>query len=571
MPYFYRFACLLLAFWGAGSSLALANNCTSPLNLTAGGTSVNGTIDATADYIGNAQHPCPGPGATGDVWYRMSLPSGSNQTNYNIDFAISGNFTGTINAILLYSESKDVPGSTVCDFQGASSLTGLTRYMSEVTTCGISLTGGTQTLSTIGLDGSGTFFLLIERVSGSGGTVTVTANIAGTCTPPPFDDCDFCKNNGPSLTLGNGIDPNFANAAVAASWSDGFLGTTQCATKERFQSACGSSGPPTPTEDHYGCRLFGNCFYNGNVGDAVNCPFPGSQIDTWLENTVYYSFQAPSTDFWYIHFGSSGPCQQEPNNLAIALLSSLDCNNARLSNRLLTNKFPVAGGLPNPNGTLGSVFLTSGTTYYIVVDGIRASQCDFQLLITPKLLNLILPVTLEAFQGWNEGGANQLRWETSQESQFDYFEVERSLNGKEFQALGQRKGQGESSSRQFYTFRDPHAPLGKAYYRLNMVDLNGKQSYSDILEINRMSANFAIEEVYPNPFRDELHIRFTVVNDDPVWFRFRDLTGRETAAFSFRYSVGTHTVSLPTATLAAGLYLLEYSQEDHQGVIKVVK
>ncbi|MEL6593086.1 MAG: T9SS type A sorting domain-containing protein, partial [Bacteroidota bacterium] len=364
-------------------------------------------------------------------------------------------------------------------------------------------------------------------------------------------------------------------------WTEAFKGTNACATKERLFDQCVfgfGGGPPTPTEDHYGARAFGfggsTCLFTGNLGDVgVLALGTVDQVDEFLENTVYYQFTVPSdatTSSWYLNIGSTGFCSTAPNDIAVMVLSNLDCNNANASTRIARQKMSVSPSIPSAMHTF-SLFLTPGNTYYVVVDGTRGSQCDYCMLLTTNIINPVLPATVENMQGWNEGPRNVLEWTTSLETQHDYFEIERSLDGENFTTIGFVDGVGESNNLQQYQYQDDQSPFGQAFYRLGIVDIQGNSFYTSPIEVFRKDARFGLHDVYPVPFRDELMVEFSTESTDEMFARLYDLQGKLVLSESVLPKAGTNLISLQTADLPQGMYVLRLEQNGVSQLKKVIK
>ncbi|MEM6526269.1 MAG: T9SS type A sorting domain-containing protein [Bacteroidota bacterium] len=119
-----------------------------------------------------------------------------------------------------------------------------------------------------------------------------------------------------------------------------------------------------------------------------------------------------------------------------------------------------------------------------------------------------LPVTLVSFDGnFNENqGATKLQWVTATEKDNDYFIVQRSSNGKDYQEIGKVDGSGNSTSLVNYSFVDTDPLGGTNYYRLKQVDFDGQYEYSWIIRIITIAAvNF---ELYPNPSKGRVRINY---------------------------------------------------------------
>lgn len=147
--------------------------------------------------------------------------------------------------------------------------------------------------------------------------------------------------------------------------------------------------------------------------------------------------------------------------------------------------------------------LVSGPTLDVVQNSVsfvvNASNLHkrFFTLGTRNISLSPLPIELLLFNAASEGDNVQLQWITATESNSDYFEVQRSENGKEFSNIGRVAAAGNSLSNRSYSFMDhsPYSPQG--YYRLKSVDFDGQYAYSYIRTVNL--AIVGQVNVYPNP------------------------------------------------------------------------
>lgn len=111
-----------------------------------------------------------------------------------------------------------------------------------------------------------------------------------------------------------------------------------------------------------------------------------------------------------------------------------------------------------------------------------------------------LPVTLLSFSGERQDDTSvTLLWQTSQEVNNDYFQIERTLNPSVgFQIVGSVKGAGSSKSAVKYQTTDPNDNSGYTYYRLKQVDFDGSYEYSSILAVKGSKIPFSVA-AFPNP------------------------------------------------------------------------
>lgn len=78
-----------------------------------------------------------------------------------------------------------------------------------------------------------------------------------------------------------------------------------------------------------------------------------------------------------------------------------------------------------------------------------------------------------------------LQWNTSHETNSDYFTIERSANGIDYETLMVIPGAGRSSAAQGYEFQDSKPLEGNNYYRLSAVDSNGDDKVVGVRVVKR--------------------------------------------------------------------------------------
>lgn len=116
-----------------------------------------------------------------------------------------------------------------------------------------------------------------------------------------------------------------------------------------------------------------------------------------------------------------------------------------------------------------------------------------------------LPISLLFFQGRREGNEVITNWATASEINFDYFDVERSTNGKDFVSIGKVKGHGTTSVRNDYALSDEKPRIGKNYYRLKAIDFDNYTEYFNVISVDFSAGKIFL--VSPNP-SDGLSVGF---------------------------------------------------------------
>lgn len=95
-----------------------------------------------------------------------------------------------------------------------------------------------------------------------------------------------------------------------------------------------------------------------------------------------------------------------------------------------------------------------------------------------------LPLQFRSFDGFVEDKANRLSWVTSQETGTDYHQLERSADGRNWEAITTLAAAGESEQEVHYEYLD-ESPLVFALYRIVTFDLDGSTSTSEMVELKR--------------------------------------------------------------------------------------
>ena len=108
-----------------------------------------------------------------------------------------------------------------------------------------------------------------------------------------------------------------------------------------------------------------------------------------------------------------------------------------------------------------------------------------------------LPVELLNFNAVMNNRIVDLTWQTASEQNNDFFTVERSANGFDFEPVLYKDGAGNSNTLLSYSVKDLKPLDGVSYYRLKQTDFDGAFEYSDI----RVVSNAENEQllIYPNP------------------------------------------------------------------------
>jgi hypothetical protein len=113
--------------------------------------------------------------------------------------------------------------------------------------------------------------------------------------------------------------------------------------------------------------------------------------------------------------------------------------------------------------------------------------------------SIILPIDLSSFTGQCNNNNIVLAWATASESNNDYFTVERSEDGADWDVIGTVKSEGNSSITQNYSFTTGETNDKVSYYRLKQTDLDGNFKYFNVISVENCSQDLTTVNIYPNP------------------------------------------------------------------------
>jgi hypothetical protein len=206
----------------------------------------------------------------------------------------------------------------------------------------------------------------------------------------------------------------------------------------------------------------------------------------------------------------------------------------------------------------GSGFVTLGASQVLSAQGpprqsATVSTTSLSATFTLADQNNALPITLISFIAKAEQKSIDLKWSTASELNFDYFNLEKSSDGKDFNSIAKIKGHGTTNNRHDYSFEDNLPLIGKNYYRLTSVDFdNYQETFYVIVQDYSGEKEF---EISPNPSNGrtiDLHFNFDTKDGQVVIY---DNIGSVVESF---YNAESGELTFASA-LKNGIYFAKYS------------
>ncbi len=166
--------------------------------------------------------------------------------------------------------------------------------------------------------------------------------------------------------------------------------------------------------------------------------------------------------------------------------------------------------------------------------------------------NAVLPVELTAFNGEKNGNYIDLTWQTASEVNSNYFMVERSSDGINFERIATVNAQGNTIHVTNYLFTDENPLPGDNYYRLVEVDFDGKTQVSNIIVVNSNDGDNASIQMYPNPAENEATLSTSLKENTVI--TITDMNGKLIQEISV--NANTSSVKINTEQFAGGIYFV---------------
>ncbi len=200
-------------------------------------------------------------------------------------------------------------------------------------------------------------------------------------------------------------------------------------------------------------------------------------------------------------------------------------------------------------------------------------QSSFGIFTGTDANNNPLPVTLLAFNAQKIEEDVKLTWKTASELNNKGFYIERSVDGLNFETIGFVKGKGNSEMVISYGFVDQNAfentGINKLYYRLNQVDFDGTNSYSELKQVEKEVSLGLKVGLYPNPFAQSFTIALNLVQTETIAIEVLDVNGRSLNRFVKSAQAAVTITELNE--LASGVYFIRISIGDELKVLRLVK
>ena len=220
-----------------------------------------------------------------------------------------------------------------------------------------------------------------------------------------------------------------------------------------------------------------------------------------------------------------------------------------------TTTDPGDGGMNNTGGSAGSAGTGGGSS------GTGEGVID-------EAPNTPLPIELLEFKAVPDGEELWVVWTTATEINNDFFTIERSADGRNFEPIHRENGAGNSSTPIEYFWLDQEPLKGISYYRLRQTDFNGDTEVFPMARVIMTDEGISTLHMYPNPVKEQLNIEI-VPEPENVSVTLFDTRGVP-INFDQHLSHQPGRLNLNMNSLPAGLYLVKVRADAGEWTRKVM-
>lgn len=174
-----------------------------------------------------------------------------------------------------------------------------------------------------------------------------------------------------------------------------------------------------------------------------------------------------------------------------------------------------------------------------------------------------LPIELVRFAGECLGDKIELSWTTWTETNNDFFTLERSLNGTDFEMVDIVEGAGNSNQPLTYNLTDEMPYSGTSYYRLKDTDFSGKSTYSDVIAVT-CDSDGGVDFNFVNAYEvnnTEIVVEFTAHENENYNVILYDAAGKRVLDRTGSALDGMNKLRIPSGDLARGIYIINLNND----------
>lgn len=241
-----------------------------------------------------------------------------------------------------------------------------------------------------------------------------------------------------------------------------------------------------------------------------------------------------------------------------------DCSDLRIAHWDNVNNYWEKANIDAVTTTGLCTSTNSGTIYS------NADLTEFSPFTFGNVGIVVLPVSLVSFDADLIDRKVELTWETVTEMNSDFFTIEKSRDGTNFEFVATVNGAGNHTGILNYFTVDDIPYNGISYYRLKQTDFDGKVTIFPMRTISTDNFSKSIA-VYPNPVNpnDQITVNFNGLKNEIVTIQISDALGKVYYSTTSKLSKENESCIVQLSeNISSGIYFISI---EGNGIIKSEK
>jgi len=230
-------------------------------------------------------------------------------------------------------------------------------------------------------------------------------------------------------------------------------------------------------------------------------------------------------------------------------------------------KLPAGSIITIPTG--GKIFVGGGGSANLIDIGpVTVWSSSYGTAIGPLTItqNTPLPIELISFTAKLEKQKVALSWITASETNNDFYTIERTSDGSNYDLVAKVDGAGNSTTILNYSAEDKKPLVGLNYYRLSQTDFNGVSSYFKLASVEYTENSEFSFDLFPNPNDGSVfNVSINSEKDKDVLVVVYDALGKESYSKVVVNEENGNKVYVMdlTGNLPSGIYIIKATSDQN--------
>ncbi len=366
-----------------------------------------------------------------------------------------------------------------------------------------------------------------------------------------FKTFNFVSNNSAGITLNNDLDISgahtFTSGIITSSGTPNYLiyeagssysGDGDAQHVNGWVRKTGTTNFTFPVGNNTVERVIG--VSNLSISSTFNASYAGATTNR--SNLASPLVSVEANEYWQLNQVSGGNAQVAMNwNNPKISFPQYALADIRVANYIAGNWTSVGGSASGNVATTGTISSSSISTFGAFTLG---------------SVSAALPVELLSFSARRSTGYNLVDWATTNETNVNEYEVQRSDDGIAFYIAGTQAAHNLPSVQQ-YEFTDSRPMQNITYYRLRSTDIDGHYKLSPVVAVSDHAASNSYF-VIANPVHAVLNISAGSIHNGDYEYHLMT-TGGQTVQQGRLTIQNGGSYQVPLASfIVPGVYLVEF-------------